>query len=138
LELAPLQIWLPSNDTMDFAITASLLLNIAVLVPVCYSFVNNADWVRSSYGEQTAEQSILLCVYVAILILSTVLLVFRDPRAVSVLLIVQILYKAMTPVAVGSLSNPVVVSNLVIAAVHGFTLFIIWRTIGNPFTAPMS
>jgi hypothetical protein len=40
---------------------------------------------------------------------------------------VQILYKVTTPFTVGSFANPVVVSNLAIAAFHSLTLWSIWR-----------
>lgn len=46
---------------------------------------------------------------------------------------VQILYKLTTPVTVGTLQNPVVVSNLGIAIFHTLTLAVIWRVMGNPF-----
>ena len=46
---------------------------------------------------------------------------------------VQILYKLTTPVTVGTLQNPVVISNLGIAMFHTVTLVVIWRVMGNPF-----
>ncbi len=52
------------------------------------------------------------------------------PMMVAALLMVQIVYKVITPFAVGSFSNPVVVSNLAIAAFHSITLWSIWRGSG--------
>ena len=49
------------------------------------------------------------------------------PMMVAALLMVQIIYKLITPFAVGNLSNPVVVSNLAIAAFHSVTLWSIWK-----------
>jgi hypothetical protein len=41
------------------------------------------------------------------------------------LLSVQIIYKVLTPFTVGTFKNPVVVSNLLIAALHAWTLRIL-------------
>jgi hypothetical protein len=46
------------------------------------------------------------------------------------LLMVQVVYKVMTPFTVGRITNPVVVCNLAIAVVHSFTLWAIWKAIG--------
>ena len=112
---------------MRLMMTLSLLLNVAVLVPVCIGLATDAPWARASYGEASAARGILLSVYLAIGIVSAVLLVVRDPRMVAALLLVQIVYKVTTPVTVGSLAHPVVVSNLWIAAFHTVTLVLIWR-----------
>jgi hypothetical protein len=104
----------------------SLLLNVAVLVPVCAGLVWNAPWTRSVYGEDTPARRILLSVYLAIGLVSVLLLVRRDPTAVAALLAVQVVYKLTSPLTVGTLANPVVVSNLGIAAFHATTLASLW------------
>jgi hypothetical protein len=53
------------------------------------------------------------------------LLFKRQPMLVAPLLLVQVLYKLTTPFTVGSFTNPVVISNVVIAAVHLMTLGLI-------------
>ncbi|MEM8933169.1 MAG: hypothetical protein AAGE94_18420, partial [Acidobacteriota bacterium] len=103
-------------------ITLSLLLNLAVLLPVCGGLLTDASWARASYGEATDARGILLSVYLAIGIVSALLLIERDPQWVAALLLVQVVYKATTPWTVGSFAHPVVVSNLVIAAFHAATL----------------
>ena len=118
---------------MKKLIVSSLVLNIAVLVPVCAGLITDATWSQASYGVETTARGILLSVYLSILIASFLLLAFRDPRSVAALLLVQILYKITTPVTVGTFHNPVVISNLGIALFHTITLFVIWRAIGNPF-----
>jgi len=126
----------PSNRFtchMKKLIVLSLLLNIAVLIPVCAGLIMDASWAQASYGAATPARGILLSVYLSILITSFLLLAFRDPRSVAALLSVQILYKITTPVTVGAFDNPVVISNLGIAVFHAITLLIIWRTMGNPF-----
>ncbi len=118
---------------MNVMITLSLLLNIAVLLPVCTGLITSAGWAQASYGEATPARGILLSVYLSIAFASALLLVFRAPKPVAVLLLLQIIYKLSTPVTVGTLQNPVVVSNLGIAGFHAVTLIVICRASGNPF-----
>lgn len=108
-------------------IKASLLLNIIVLIPVCYGLLSNANWTQISYGNHTPARSILLSVYIAILLCSIILLFKPDPKMVAALLCVQIIYKFITPFTVGTLSNSVVISNIFIAIFHCFTVFFIWK-----------
>ena len=63
-----------------------------------------------------------MSIYLAIMLVSIGLLFKPLPAMVAALLLVQIIYKITTPFTVGTLSNPVVLSNLVIAAVHAVTL----------------
>jgi hypothetical protein len=112
---------------MRALIYASLGLNIFVLVPVCLGLLNKAEWTVSAYGPESAARGILLSVYLAILIASVLLLLKPVPAAVAALLFVQILYKFTTPFTVGSFDNPVVISNLFIAAFHCLTLGMIWK-----------
>lgn len=108
-------------------IVLSLLLNIAVLVPVCYGIMTDAAWARESYGEATAARGILLSIYIAIALVSLGLLFRREPKMVAALILVQIVYKLTTPFTVGTIANPVVASNLLIAVFHSITLFLIYR-----------
>lgn len=111
-------------------IIVSLALNILVLVAVGGSLIAKAEWTRSAYGDRTPARDILLAIYLAILIASVGLLVGHliAPAAwmlgaIVGLLGVQIVYKVLTALTVRSaFLNPVVLSNLGIAAVHGVTL----------------
>ena len=103
----------------------SLLLNLAVLVPVCGSLLVSAPWTVAAYGPPSPARGILLSIYLAIGLLSALLLLRPVPAAVAALLAVQILYKITTPLTTGSISNPVVISNLLIAAVHAATLVVL-------------
>ena len=107
---------------MHALILASLGLNVLVLVPVCLGLLLRSRWVEAAYGLETPARGILLSVYLAILFASAGLLVMPVPAMVAGLLILQIVYKVSTPFTVRSFSNPVVVSNLAIAAVHIVTL----------------
>ena len=111
---------------MQIIIPLSLLLNIAVLTPVCIGLISDAQWAREAYGEGTAARGILLSIYFAIAALSASLLWIGDARMVAALLLVQVIYKVTTPFTVGTIQNPVVVSNLLIAAFHTVTLLLIW------------
>jgi hypothetical protein len=112
---------------MRALIYASLGLNIFVLVPVCLGLLNKADWTHAAYGADSAARGILLSVYLAILATSAGLLFKPVPAMVAALLLVQIIYKLTTPFTVGTTTNPVVMSNLAIAAFHCITIWAIWR-----------
>lgn len=111
--------------------TASLLLNIAVLIPVCFGLLTSAPWVSAAYGEATQARGILLAVYMAIAIASALLLFIGDTKMIAALLLVQVIYKVLTPWTVGTFGNPVVISNLFIAAFHAITLAVIWRSLST-------
>lgn len=108
-------------------IVVSLLLNLVVLIPVCLGILRDAPWAREAYGPPTPARAILVALYVAIAALSAGLLARPEPRMVAALLLVQVIYKLLTPLTVGALRHPVVASNLLIAAVHVVTLLVIWR-----------
>ena len=110
-------------------IKASLLINILVLIPVCFGILSSANWAQLSYGNHTPARSILLSVYIAILICSIILLFKPDPKMVAALLIVQIIYKFTTPFTVGTFTNSVVISNIFIAIFHCITIFVTWKDI---------
>lgn len=117
-------------------ITVSLLINVAVLIPVCAGLLLDAAWVADGYGPPSPARGILLSVYGAILLVSLGLLYQRDPKLVLPLLLVQVVYKVTTPFTVGSFANPVVISNLFIAAVHLTTLALILTQMQNKLTTP--
>lgn len=116
---------------MRVLIYVSLAINIVVLVPVCLGLLNKADWTSAAYGPESAARGILLSVYLAILICSVGLFFKPVPAMVAALLLVQIVYKFSTPFTVGTLENPVVISNLAIAAFHCITCWMIWRGSGS-------
>jgi len=108
--------------------TLSLVLNIAVLIPVCFGLVTNAAWTQDAYGPASAARGILLSIYLAILIVSAGLLLRPDSAMIVALLSVQILYKFTTPFTVGTIKNPVVISNLAVATFHCVTAGLLWQT----------
>lgn len=104
----------------------SLLLNILVLIPVCSGLLLKANWSVDSYGIDTPARGILLSIYLAILIFSAVLLFYFDPKMVLALLSVQIIYKLISPIMVGTMTNPVIISNIFIALFHAYS---VWKII---------
>jgi hypothetical protein len=113
---------------MKSMIRLSLLINVAVLGAVCSGLLLGAQWTTFTYGADSPAQGILLAVYLAILLASLGLLFRPQVQLVAAVLGLQILYKVMTPFTVGTLLNPAVASNLAIAAFHGATLWLIWRS----------
>lgn len=105
----------------DILVCLSLLLNVAVLVPVTRGLFTNASWVEPAYGPPSPAREILLAVYCAILVASIALLFRADAAMVFALLGAQIVYKLISAFTVGTVRNPVVASNLAIAAVHAVT-----------------
>jgi len=116
---------------MKIMITLSLVLNILVLVPVTYGVATSAPWANEAYGAASPARGIVLAIYVAILTGSAVLLFKPVPAAVAALLAVQIIYKVLTPFTVGAFDNPVVISNLAIAAFHAVTFAVIVSRAAN-------
>ena len=112
---------------MQTMLVLSLVLNVAVLVPVCAGLLSDAKWARACYGPASPGRRILLSVYLAIGVVSVLFLVGRWPAPVAALLVVQVTYKLTTPFTVGTITNPVVASNLGIAAFHTLTLVTLWR-----------
>lgn len=105
----------------------SLLLNVAVLVPVCGGIIADAGWARAAYGPRSAARGILLSIYLAIGGMSVALLYLGSVPMAAALLLVQVAYKLTTPLTVPeALKNPVVLSNLAIAAFHAATLWTLW------------
>ncbi|MDX2276984.1 MAG: hypothetical protein NW206_16155 [Hyphomonadaceae bacterium] len=107
-------------------LTASLLINIIVLVPVLLVIAANGQAAERAWGQDTAARRILSAIYAAILVASVLLLAAiisgREVLAwAQALLGLQIVYKVLTVPLVG-LRNPVILSNLAIAAVHAATL----------------
>ena len=113
-----------TNDVLRM-VRVSLGLNIAVLVPVCAVLILDVTPFVDAWGPATPARGIMLSMYVSILILSAGLWMQRNPMLVAPLLVMQICYKVTTPITVGSITNPVVISNLVIAIVHEVTLWYI-------------
>lgn len=106
----------------------SLVLNILVLITVCLGLLLNSKWTEMSYGIDSPARAILLAIYLAILILSIVLLIKFDSKLVFALLLVQVVYKLLSPIMAVTLTNPVIISNLFIALFHSYSIYKITST----------
>ena len=112
-------------------IYVSLVLNILVLIPIVALMAMKSPIVDETWGGFTPARGILMSIYLSILVVSVFLLFNPAPAFVAALLLVQVVYKLTTPFTVGKLSHPVVISNLVISAVHIATLANIYVTVGE-------
>ena len=121
---------------MVMMLFVSLLLNVVVLIPICAGLLRDAPWAVAVYGVRSPARGILLSVYLSILIVSAGLMLAEiiQPAALTkamslALFVMQIVYKMTTPMTVGTLRNPVVVSNLLIAGVHLVTSVLLWGSL---------
>ena len=105
-------------------VTASLLINILVLIPVCIALMANVEKVKIAAGVFTPARGILLAMYITILIASLLLLFFDYPEFTFALFFMQIVYKYLSPFTVKTIKNPIVISNLLIASFHLVTVYI--------------
>jgi len=103
----------------------SLFANIFILIPVCFFLLRDDNFMLDVFGPKTVARQILLSVYISILFLSILLLFFQDEKMVLTLLIMQVVYKLLTPFYVKSIKNPVVITNLVVTLVHLITIITI-------------
>lgn len=108
-------------------IRISLAVNILVLIPIVFGMAIGSPIIDRAWGEFSESRGILASIYFAILALSSVLIVKTIPVFVIPLLSTQIIYKVTTPFTVGTIMNPVVMSNLGIAALHLVTLWVIFK-----------
>ncbi len=119
----PLSGFIKLGETM---LTIALSINIAVLVPVLIVLLLNDKRAVFAWGENTSGRKILFALYAAILLASASLLSLHlhniDITAwAQAVLGLQVIYKLLTVPLVG-LRNPVVLSNIAIAAFHTATL----------------
>jgi hypothetical protein len=112
-------------------IYVSLLLNIVILIPIVVLMAIKAPIVDQTWGGFTPARGILMSIYLSILVVSVLLLFKPAPAFVSALLLVQVVYKITTPFTVGKFSHPVVISNLLVSAVHIATLATAYITLGE-------
>jgi len=119
-------------NTATRFILFALAFNIIVLVPVVSVLMLDLTAAGRGFGLLTDGRLILTSIYMAIAIISAALIVMHVKRLtwampMSVALFaVQITYKLITVPMVG-LSNPVVISNIVVVAVQVVALTNLWR-----------
>jgi hypothetical protein len=124
----------PQMNTATRFILFALAFNIIVLVPVVSVLMLDLTAAGRGFGLLTDGRLILTSIYMAIAIISAALIVMHVKRLtwampMSVALFaVQITYKLITVPMVG-LSNPVVISNIVVVAVQVVALTNLWRAL---------
>lgn len=106
-------------------ITASLILNILVLIPVCIGLIFDSDRVKKTAGEFTVGRGVLLALYSTILFASLILLFYTQYYFVFALLFMQVVYKLLSPITAKTIRNPIIISNIFIALFHFITIYVI-------------
>lgn len=104
-------------------LSLSLLLNIVILIPICYLMITNNFRMVKTLGEFNPARGILLAMYTSILIASVYLLFAPDKKYIIALLSIQIVYKLLTPFTVKTIKHPFVISNILIALFHVLTIY---------------
>eukprot|EP00191_Tetraselmis_sp_GSL018_P003460 CAMPEP_0177611716 /NCGR_PEP_ID=MMETSP0419_2-20121207/20697_1 /TAXON_ID=582737 /ORGANISM="Tetraselmis sp., Strain GSL018" /LENGTH=140 /DNA_ID=CAMNT_0019107579 /DNA_START=49 /DNA_END=471 /DNA_ORIENTATION=+ len=129
-------------------VTLSLVINCCVLAAVCYGLFLRNRRMAVVYGEETPARGILLAVYLAILLVSLLLIPLVHVSKTMAegiwmavgLFLVQIVYKIIAWFSMSGgippnmKHNPVAVSNLVIAAVHLVSVAIVGAGWTHPAT----
>ena len=105
-------------------VTASLMLNIIILAFVCLGLITDSKRVQKTAGIFTPARGVLLAIYLTIAFASLALLFSQNNNFIFSLLILQIVYKIMTPITVRTFKNPIVISNLFIAVFHFVTIYL--------------
>lgn len=118
---------------MQTMIYVSLAVNIVVLIPIVLLMGIKSPLVNAAWGPFTEARGVLWSIYLAILATSLTLVFLPVVSFVAALLTVQIVYKVITPFTVGNVKNPVVISNLLIAALHFATVATIFTELGPGF-----
>ena len=113
---------------MNSMVYISLAVNILVLIPIIVLMLLRSPIIDTAWGSYSQARGILMSIYFAILVVSILLLFRPAPEFVFALLLVQVIYKVTTPLTVG-IKNPVVISNLFIAALHAITLVTLFPAI---------
>jgi hypothetical protein len=110
----------------------ALAFNIVVLTPVVSVLLLGYAPAEYAFGAVTDARLILTSIYISIALVSAAIIVLHlksiasaMPMSVA-LFAVQITYKLITVPMVG-LSNPVVITNLVVVAVQVLALSILWQ-----------
>lgn len=100
----------------------ALIVNLAVLLPVCYGMLSRADWAAQAYGDASRARDLLLAVYLAIALCSAVLIAIPLGHSLLMaglmLLCFQVVYKLLSLYTLGGMSHPVAKANLLIALTH--------------------
>lgn len=108
--------------------TVSLLVNIVIVFPVSVGILLNQPAMTAAFGPQSDARAILASVYLAIGLVSVIMLAGLASKNSDLiatmaigLLSMQVVYKTITILTVG-FASPVVVTNLCVIAVHAVTL----------------
>lgn len=109
---------------MNILIIFSYIANVLILIPICFLLLKGNNSLKEVYGSDSTARQILVCMYLAILILSSYYLIKGDtkPFIAWVLLGFQIIYKSLSLIIIKDKKAPVYWFNLGVAILHSITL----------------
>ncbi len=83
---------------------------------------------KKAFGLDSQGLRILSSIYITIALFSVVAIFSTEYRfnILIILLPLQIVYKLISPFAVGTYKKPVVISNIIIAIIHSITLYFMY------------
>lgn len=99
-------------------LVVALWLNIALLVPVVAVLLFIPRLAIRLYGNQTPARGVVLALYLTLIAASVLFLVWPLEPGIITLLAVQISYKVLSAFTIRVLTNPLVIGNLLIAAIQ--------------------
>ena len=111
-------------------VTASLIINIFVLIPVCAGLILKLPQFVRVFGPDCTARQILMCIYLAILFLSAIIL-FLPQKFLTFLiplLLIQVFYKLASVIFIQDKKTPVLWFNLTIAIFHMMTIYSVSST----------
>ncbi len=110
-------------------IIVSHVVNVLVAGLMGILILLNNPSITAVYGEAAPARSILASIYLAIAVTSLFALIFPmySIAIAKVLFPLQIIYKLSTVLTVGTITHPVVASNVLISLLHAGSLFMILK-----------
>ena len=97
---------------------AALIVNLVVLVPVSVLLVVGGRFAVRWWGQVTPSRNIVLAQYLSFISASALFLFWPLEPAIITLLALQITYKVLSAFTVRTMTNPVVIANLLVASFH--------------------
>lgn len=99
-------------------LVVALWLNIAVLVPVVTVMLFVPRLAIRLYGQVTPARGVVLALYLTLIATSVLFLVWPLEPGIITLLAVQVSYKVLSAFTIRVLTSPLVIGNLLIAAIQ--------------------
>lgn len=112
----------------------SCAFNVLLFLLICIGMQVNAGWIRVSFGQPSLARSALFSMYAVGLIFSILMLLRFFPTFAVPLLIFNISFAIVVPFTYWNIRHPIIVTHLVLAAVHCVTVYQLWDNYPIPIT----